>query len=99
MRLPYASEAESPLYRSWRKVRKLERRLEENRTGILYMKPKGMRWRTFNALCDRIAAVEDEKDAAWMVGAARLLGRFANLGGNDPVARALRAELEGLQGR
>jgi hypothetical protein len=41
-----------------------------NRTGTRYLKPKGMHWRTFNALCDRLAAVEEEKDAVWMVGAA-----------------------------
>jgi hypothetical protein len=63
------------------------------------MKPKGMHWRTFNALCERIAAAEEEKDAAWMVGAAGLLSRFAKLAGHDPVADALRAEVEGLQRR
>jgi hypothetical protein len=98
MRLAYSSEAESPVDRSWRKVRKLEARVEENRTGTRYVKPKGMHWSTFNALCDRIAAAEEEKDAAWMVGAARLLGKFARLAGDDPAARALRAELEGLRG-
>jgi hypothetical protein len=78
-------------------VRKLEARVEENRTGTRYVKPKGMHWSTFNALCDRIAAAEEEKDAAWMMGAARLLGKFARLAGDDPAARALRAELEGLR--
>jgi hypothetical protein len=68
MRLAYTSEAESPLDRAWRKQRKLEARLDENRT----LKPKGMHWRTFNALCDRITAVEEEKDAAFVEGAARL---------------------------
>jgi hypothetical protein len=79
MRLAYASEAESQMDRAWRKQRKLEARLDENRTGTRYLKPKGMHWRTFNTLCDRIAAVEDEKDAAFMRGAARLLARFGEL--------------------
>jgi hypothetical protein len=35
-----------------------------------------MHWRTFNAPSDRIAAAEEEKGAASMVGAARLLGRM-----------------------
>jgi hypothetical protein len=98
MQLAYASEAESPLDRAWRKVRKLEARLEENRTATRYVKPKGMHWRTFNTLCDRIAAAEEEKDAAWMVGAAGLLARFGELAG-DSAAGALRAELDGLRGR
>jgi hypothetical protein len=35
-----------------------------------------MHWRTFNALCDRIAAVEDAKDAAWFEGARAMLIRY-----------------------
>jgi hypothetical protein len=34
-----------------------------------------------------------------MVGAAGLLGRFAKPAGHDPLARALRAELESLHAR
>jgi hypothetical protein len=35
-----------------------------------------MHWRTFYALCDRIAAVEDAKHAAWIEGARALLDRI-----------------------
>jgi hypothetical protein len=34
---------------------------------------EGMHWRTFNALSDRIEAAEEDKDAAWFKGAARML--------------------------
>jgi hypothetical protein len=39
-----------------------------------------MHWRTFNSLCDRIEAVEEAKDAAFFVGAARMLARYGWLG-------------------
>jgi hypothetical protein len=76
MNLAYAVEAYRPIDRAWRKLQKLEARLPLNRTGTRYVKPKGMHWRTFNALCDRIAAVEQEKDAAFFEGAAAMLARY-----------------------
>jgi hypothetical protein len=77
MDLAYYTEAEDRIGRLWRKQRKLEARLLENRTGTRYVKPKGMHWSTFNALCERIGAVEGEKDAAFFEGAERLLKRTA----------------------
>jgi hypothetical protein len=76
MDLAYVSEALDPLGRAWRKLQKLEGRLLENRTGTRYVKPKGMHWRTFNALCDRIAAAAEAKDAAWFARARALLDRI-----------------------
>jgi hypothetical protein len=76
MNLAYATEADDRTGRLWRKQRKLEAHLLENRTGTRYVKPKGMHWRTFNALCNRIAAVEEAKDAAFFEGAARMLARY-----------------------
>jgi hypothetical protein len=76
MNLAYSTEAEDRTGRLWRKQRKLEARVNENRTGTRYVKPKGMHWRTFNALCDRIDGVEQEKDAAFFEGAAAMLARY-----------------------
>jgi hypothetical protein len=55
MDLAYYTKAEDRIGRLWRKQRKLEARQLENRTGMCHVKPKGMHWSTFNALCDRIA--------------------------------------------
>jgi hypothetical protein len=40
-----------------------------------------MHWRTFNALCDRIATAEEGKDTAWFKGAAVMLARYGWPGG------------------
>jgi hypothetical protein len=77
MNVAYYTESQDRLQRAWRKRQKLEARLPLNRTGTRYVKPKGMHWRTFNALCQRIEAAEAAKDATWMAGAAWLLDRFA----------------------
>jgi hypothetical protein len=76
MNLAYITESQDRLQRAWRKLHKLEARLPLNRTGTRYAKPKGMHWRTFNALCDRIAAAENAKDATWFKGAAAMLARY-----------------------
>jgi len=56
MRLAYASEAESKIDRINRKFHKLEAKLGEDGE-----KPKWMRWRTFERICERL----DVADAAW----------------------------------
>jgi hypothetical protein len=72
-------------------------------TGTRYVKPKGMHWRTFNALCERIHAAEEEKDAAWMLGSAGLLARMAaHVVKNSPEAdtpemRDLQREFEAMK--
>jgi hypothetical protein len=40
-----------------------------------------MHWRTFNALCDRIEAAEEAKDAVCFRGAAAVLARYGWPGG------------------
>src|SRR3569623_1860609 len=69
LRLAYMSEAEGAMDRLWRKQRKLERPL-----GDEYEKPKGMHWRTYERLTERINDIEQEKDSLFVVYAGRLLG-------------------------
>jgi hypothetical protein len=64
MRLAYASEAESVVDRINRKSQKLEAKLGDNGE-----KPKWMRWRTFDRICERLEAA----DQAW---GAELVTRF-----------------------
>jgi hypothetical protein len=72
LRLAYASEAEDTMGRLWRKKRKLEARLIDGE-----LKPKGMRWRTFERIHAKIDATDEALDAAWLAGCA---GLFARLG-------------------
>ncbi len=46
--------------RLWRKQRKIERRLIYD--GSYYQKPKGMHWRTFKRLTDKVDEIEEQKD-------------------------------------
>lgn len=71
LRLAYMSEAEDTSGRLWRKQRKLEAKLNE--TGG---KPKWMRARTFDRICDQISNVEEAKDMDFALRAARLLARL-----------------------
>jgi hypothetical protein len=77
MDLAYITESQDGLQRAWRKLQKLEARLPLNRNGTRYVKPKGMHWRTFNALGDRIGAAEEATDATWLPSAATLLARLS----------------------
>jgi len=52
----------------WRKQCKLEKRLGEN-----WQRPKGMRWRTFDALRQKIWDLEGQRDDALAVHVASLL--------------------------
>jgi len=56
MRLGYASEAESRIDRMNRKSHKLEAMLTEDG-----QKPKWMRWKTFDGICEQLEAA----DSAW----------------------------------
>jgi len=69
MRLAYSSEAEDHMDRLWRKQRKLETKLIEGE-----IKPKGMHWRTFEQLQNRIDEVEERKDLLFTIRAAGMLG-------------------------
>ena len=71
LRLAYMSEAEDTCGRLWRKQRKLEARLGENGE-----RPKGMRRRTYEHICEKLAAVEEAKDMDFMLGATSLMLRL-----------------------
>ncbi len=71
LRLAYTSEAEDACGRLWRKQRKLEARLTEH-DG----KPKWMRARTFDRIYEKIVAVEEAWNRAFLAGAARLFARL-----------------------
>jgi hypothetical protein len=70
MRLAYASEAEDPVGRLWRKQRKLEAKL-----GKDYQRPKGMRLRTYERIQMKIKAVEEAKDLDFMLTVEALMRR------------------------
>ena len=65
MRLGYASEAESRIDRMNRKLHKLQAKLGEDGE-----KPKWMRWRTFDRICEQL----DAADQAWGVELVARLG-------------------------
>ena len=71
--MAYASEAEAPIDRLWRKQSKLEAKLTGDGD-----KPTRMHQRTFDRLCKRIGDIEEQRDTLFAIGAARLL-RFKNL--------------------
>jgi hypothetical protein len=65
-RLAYAS----PIDRLWRKQRKIESRLLAGE-----IKPKGMRWQTYNGLIGRINDTEEKRDVQFFARLATLLLR------------------------
>lgn len=71
LRLAYASESESPEDRTWRRERKLERRLTEEGG-----KPKGMRWSTYQRIVALIEAQQQKRDGMPAPALERLLARF-----------------------
>jgi len=72
MRLGYASEAQSRIDRTNRKFHKLQAKLGEDGE-----KPKWMRWRTFDRICEKL----DAADQAW---GSIFLARFGSLIAQDP---------------
>jgi len=70
LRLGSATESMSPLDRAWRRMRKIEARLEEDGS-----KPKRMRWATYERICEQLEAVEERGDALMLPGLERLLAR------------------------
>lgn len=73
--MPYQSQRETEAGRAWRAIREVDRRLGMAPAGIgaALEKPKWMRWRTFNRLCDRRHAAEEAIDADML----RTMDRFA----------------------
>lgn len=80
-RLGYLSTRETWLDRARRKSGKLHRKLGwdyDGPTDFLPDKPKGMHWRTYNALCDRIDAVEQVIDSGFAMRVGRLLAKHGS---------------------
>lgn len=68
-RLAYRSQRETPRDRSLNRAFKLRRRLGSNGgIGEYIVKPKGMRWRTFERNMDRVRSAEDTVAAhSWLL--------------------------------
>lgn len=73
LKLVYASEGEDAMGRLWRKQQKIEGRLLDG--DSYYQKPKGMHWRTFNRLADKIDEIEQQKDVVCFARLGPLLMR------------------------
>lgn len=73
LKLVYISEGQDPMGRLWIKQRKIESRLIDGDTH--YQKPKGMHWRTFNRLADKIDEIEQQKDLVCFARIGPLLMR------------------------
>jgi len=67
-RLGYQSQRGTRTDRAWSVIRRIDARLGHDGEGNWIAKPKWMRWRTFNRLCDRRdtaeAALDDEAIAS-----------------------------------
>lgn len=72
LRLGYASECEDRMGRLWRKMRKLEARLVDGE-----LKPKWMRWKTFDRISASMDEIDDALDAEFF---RRCAGFFARHG-------------------
>ena len=70
-RLVYASQSDDTLARSWRRTRKLERRLSGGTGEWNYRRPKGMRVATFERLKAAYWREEEWRDDALALFAAR----------------------------
>ena len=70
LRLAYASECEDRSGRLWRKQRKLEALLLDGE-----LKPKGMRWRTFDRIYSKLDAIDEALDAELFLRCAALFHR------------------------
>lgn len=68
-RLTYTSTRMDAIDRSWRRVRNLEAKLADDRA-----KPKGMHWRTYNRLQDRLWLEGINQNQLFVIGACRVLG-------------------------
>jgi hypothetical protein len=80
-RLDYQSRRETWLDRAHRRSGKLHRKLGWQYDGPIDFfpdKPKGMHWRTYNAICNQIEAAEQSIDSGFMMRAAKLLANYGN---------------------
>jgi hypothetical protein len=77
LRRPYGSQGEDAVQRAWRKARKIAARLGSNNADGYMPKPKAMHARTYDRLLDKLADAHVAREAAWTVGAVKLLDRMS----------------------
>lgn len=78
--LGYASQRDDAMSRCHARLAKLHGKLGADYDGPDLpppRKPKGMRWRTYNGLAERVEAEQDRLDVVFIAGAERLLRRSA----------------------
>lgn len=68
-RVAYSSQSEDALDRLWRRQHRIEARL-----GDGWLRPKGMRHRTYDRLFAELIDLEERRDDAFAMVASRLLG-------------------------
>lgn len=68
LNLAYSVESEDETGRLWRKQSKLEARLAGD-----YQRPKGMHWKTYHEILQRVADIEERKDLLLLPRLARLM--------------------------
>ena len=77
-RLGYACQRETYADRMMRKARKLHRQIGGDGMAIgpgwNPPKPKGMRWKTYYRKLEKWHEADDRADAAWLLGAMRIIG-------------------------
>ena len=76
LRLPYASQQETVLDRASRKARKLRRKLgDDGGIGdLIWKKPKGMHWRTFETLKAKVEQQDEIANFAFLCRTSKLIG-------------------------
>jgi hypothetical protein len=63
--------------RGWRQARKIAARLGSDETKGYIPKPRGMHARTHDRLLDKLADAHVAREAAWTLGAVKLLDRMS----------------------
>ncbi len=74
--LPYASQQETVLERANRKAHKLRRKLNDDGGigDLIWKKPKGMHWRTFEALRAKVEMQDEIANSAFVCRAMKFFG-------------------------
>jgi hypothetical protein len=85
MRLRYQSQRLAPADRMQRRADHLYARAGRDLGDGMVVKHKGMRWRTFNRLCDRASALSHQADARFIWR----LRRFGVAGIEEAIADIL----------
>ena len=71
--MAYGTQFLSPTDRAHRGIKLIESRLVYSEADNMHYKPKWMRWRTFEGLCERLDRYEETLDDRLLRGLARLM--------------------------